>query len=333
MPRAFDGRGRAGIAAVVAVGLTLIAGCLTREPPRFPNRKPWCLHNGRPITLHSTYRAEGSTKEIVYGFATDYGIGVTETSYCPDVPAPRGIHWWQHGPDGLWLDGRKVTIPPASRVFAILDDGRIVPIPLTEAELGKLAAYLSEIKDPQLVRKITAPFDGKAAGGGVKTPGGTKEPGPVQEGGAPVLQASDVLALEAVLSPELKGMMCSSHNSRISVETGVLRTVAKQGTTIVPNMVRIMAVPNLSFNTFVRCFAVCQIILQKQKPKAFLYWDGGVRTENIGHGQFRFLPGGQMDQARFRTAVINDIKKQLPEAWDDEKKGRAEGGRAQGTAD
>ena len=149
----------------VVCSLLATIGRLSREPPRFPNRNPWCLHNGQPITLHSTYRAAGSAEAIVYGFATDQGIGVTGTSYCPDVPAPRGIHWWMSGPDGLWLDGRKVRIPPASRVFAILDDGRIVPIPLTEAELKTLAAYFSEIKDPQLARKITAPFDGKAPAG------------------------------------------------------------------------------------------------------------------------------------------------------------------------
>ena len=121
---------------------------LNREPARFETRESWCVHNGRFINLHSTWRAEGSQEKMVYGFAIH-----------------EGIHTWRSEPDGLWLDGKKVALPAASRFFAILDDGRIVPIALDDLEREVLAHFVDEIKAPEMVRKITAPFAAATAKG------------------------------------------------------------------------------------------------------------------------------------------------------------------------
>ncbi len=132
----------------LACSLLATVRYLTREPPRFEGRDSWCVGNGRPITLHATVRVQDGRYDVVYGFAIH-----------------EGIHSWRSGPDGLWLDGKKVALPAASRFFAILDDGRIVPIVLDDWDLTVLVYCTGEIKAPEMVGKITAPFEKKAGGG------------------------------------------------------------------------------------------------------------------------------------------------------------------------
>ncbi len=149
-----------------AILCSLIA-TLNRSPRRFPSGVQWFFQGDEVRALYSTYCED----ELQYGFVTDRGASVTATNDRPDIPAPSGIEWWKNGPDGLWFNGKKVAVPAASRVFAILDDGRVVPIPLTDAEREILAGpfrdstWSGEIKDPKLQEKLSAPFrktDGKS---------------------------------------------------------------------------------------------------------------------------------------------------------------------------
>ena len=119
------------------------------------------------ITVQSVYCVgpwgSPGNRRLVYAFARTRNMGLTSTNYRQSEPAQQGIHWWSSAPDGLWINGEKALMPSASPVFAILDDGRIVPIPLADAELRVLAKTEYGIYDRQLIQKLRAPFQKTAA--------------------------------------------------------------------------------------------------------------------------------------------------------------------------
>ncbi len=157
-----------------ALACSLLA-TLNRHPKRYLNHMSWCQFGGETLLLHSTYWEE----EFLYGFVTRRGLDATATTDRPDTPAPVGVHWWINGPDGLWFNGKKVAIPAASPVFAILDDGCIVPILSTDAQREIITGPLwgdwmtGEITDPQAKQNLTAPF-GRSGG----TPGAERRKPP-----------------------------------------------------------------------------------------------------------------------------------------------------------
>lgn len=78
-----------------------------------------------------------SGKELVYAFAWPPGIPKTDTNDPSTTPAARGIHFCYGVRDGLWMDGKKVAIPANSKVFALREDGTVVPLTLSDAETAE----------------------------------------------------------------------------------------------------------------------------------------------------------------------------------------------------
>ena len=124
---------------LASIGMSWVAWKLKYEQ-RFPNRSQAFDHGN--FTIHSVYCAgpwDSDKGKLVYAFARTDKMGLTTTTFCPSEPEPQGIHWWCNHPDGLWINGKKASLPTAARVFAILNDGKNGPIPLTDAEnLGRL---------------------------------------------------------------------------------------------------------------------------------------------------------------------------------------------------
>ena len=149
----------------VVCSLLATIGRLSREPPRFPKAgirgaAQWPAHYASYHVSQDGLRG-GDCLRIRHrrGYRRHRDELLPRRAGAAGHPL---VAEWARRPLARRPEG---CVAAASRVFAILDDGRIVPIVLTDAELKTLAAYFSEIKDPQLARKITAPFEGKAPAG------------------------------------------------------------------------------------------------------------------------------------------------------------------------
>lgn len=99
-------------------------------------------------------------------------------------------------------------------------------------------------------------------------------------------------------------------SGKIRFTTPGIEKIADIGVTAVPGIIRIMEHPTTSFDTFVRCYGVCQAILVKEKPTESILWYGGVETDDR---LTIFSPSGQRDVNKFRAEVIADIRKKLLE--------------------
>ncbi len=150
---------------LASIGMSWVAWEL-KYGRRYPNKSQGFDHGN--IMIHSVYCAgpwdSPGKEKLVYAFARTGNLALATTNYCPSEPARQGIHWWCNHPDGLWINGKKASLPAVARVFAILNDGVIVPIPLTDVELGTLAREDGTITDIQLIQKLRAPFQNKVAG-------------------------------------------------------------------------------------------------------------------------------------------------------------------------
>jgi hypothetical protein len=124
-------------------------------------------------------------------------------------------------------------------------------------------------------------------------------------------QKEDLVILETVLRCDGGKVSVDVNNHRVSIETTGIDRVAKRGNDAVPSLIRLMEASELSFDTFARCYAACQKILENTKPGGHLYWDGGATVERVGEADFRIYPFGQEDQENFRAEVVKDVRKQL----------------------
>jgi hypothetical protein len=140
--------------------LVLLSGC----------NKP--LHTGSvtvsesedPVAMAGVHR-DG---QLVYAFAWPLNVPKIDTNDPAAKPSNKGIHFLSTSPDGLWISGKKVAIPQSSKVFALLANGDVVPITLTEAELQEVTTltqpnnYKAPIPNGPLKDKLLAPFKAKA---------------------------------------------------------------------------------------------------------------------------------------------------------------------------
>jgi hypothetical protein len=100
--------------------------------------------------------------QLIYAFAWPADVPKLDTNDARQPPRPKGIHFLHTAPDGLWFDGKKITIP--SKVFAILRDGKVESIPVSEAELQQVTEMTrpkngdQTVPDGPLKEKLLAPF-------------------------------------------------------------------------------------------------------------------------------------------------------------------------------
>jgi hypothetical protein len=100
--------------------------------------------------------------KLVYAFAWPADVPKLDTNDPRQPPRPKGIHFLHTTHDGLWFDGKKITIP--SKVFAILRDGKVESIPVSEAELQQVTEMTrpndgkKTVPDGPLKEKLLAPF-------------------------------------------------------------------------------------------------------------------------------------------------------------------------------
>lgn len=126
----------------------------------------------------------------------------------------------------------------------------------------------------------------------------------------------DLLLVEEVLRIEPGPLEeWGGTNSYVVFASEDVQLLASRGKSIVPSLVKIMEMPDIKFDTFVRCFLVCRTILENVKSTDSLDWTGGskrVRRGAAGHWDFVFPPSMDPDcEEEFRLEVIDDIKKKL----------------------
>ena len=118
------------------------------------------------VSLSAVHRGD----RLVYAFAWTVDVPKMDTNDPSTKPTPKGIHLLYTAPDGLWFHGEKVTLPKESPVFALRKDGRVIPIPLTEAELQEVAELtrsrdkLPVVPDGPIKQKLLEPFQALAGG-------------------------------------------------------------------------------------------------------------------------------------------------------------------------
>lgn len=95
-------------------------------------------------------------------------------------------------------------------------------------------------------------------------------------------------------------------HSRIVVRTESIDRLVLQGPAVVPSIVRVMQ-PDIEFDSFVRCYSICDQIIRRELPHTSIWWEGGCSTFRDANGDTRLAPEGQLDLAAFRVAVIRDI--------------------------
>lgn len=105
---------------------------------RYPNRK----QGWRGIGLHSVY--DGN--KLIYAFAITYSTHLVESHDLHGKPQEEGIFWVAPLRDGLWVKGKKVSIPEGYKIVAIRRDGMIVPVAVTQTELDSLAKQFGSLQ-------------------------------------------------------------------------------------------------------------------------------------------------------------------------------------------
>lgn len=77
-------------------------------------------------------------------------------------PSPPGIHFSGKVVDGLWFRGKKIEFPVGDKVIAVLPDGAVKTVGLSDAEVKELVSILRDkrgrIDESPLKDKILAPF-------------------------------------------------------------------------------------------------------------------------------------------------------------------------------
>jgi hypothetical protein len=99
-----------------------------------------------------------------------------------------------------------------------------------------------------------------------------------------------------------------SENSHLFVDTPAISSIVKKGPSAIPALLLVMKCPDISFDTFARCYSACDQILSKLEPGIELYWTGGSRTKTTHDKRTRIVPGDYLDEQKFRVAVVKDIE-------------------------
>jgi hypothetical protein len=124
---------------------------------RYPNRNPgW-----RDIGLHSVYDGD----KLIYAFAITYNTHLVKTNDLHGKPQKEGIFWVSPLRDGLWVKGKKVSIPEGYKIIAIRRDGTIIPIEVTQTELDSLARQFGRLEGlTELHARLSATLELPASG-------------------------------------------------------------------------------------------------------------------------------------------------------------------------
>ena len=126
----------------------------------------------------------------------------------------------------------------------------------------------------------------------------------------------DILTLEEVLRIEPSPLEdWGGTNSYIVYPSEDIGRIALRGRSIVPSLVKIMEVPDIKFDTFVKCFLVCREVSENEKDGNCLDWTGGSqRVPRGAAGHHDFVFPSSMDpkaEEEFRSSVIVDIKNKI----------------------
>lgn len=92
-------------------------------------------------------------------------------------------------------------------------------------------------------------------------------------------------------------------NSSVDVRTPGIQHVVSAGPDVLENITLIMRDETISFDTFVRCYAVWQQVLDESNIDRSIYWQGGC----VLVGQRFHLPT-HMKESPFRRKVIADVE-------------------------
>jgi hypothetical protein len=98
----------------------------------------------------------------------------------------------------------------------------------------------------------------------------------------------------------------SVDNSQVLIESRSVGGYVARGTKVIPVVLELMEIEDISFDTFIRCYSICDQILTKAGKKP-VWWQGGATTDKAG----RLIPSGQKNVPEFRSLVIQDIRKKL----------------------
>jgi len=113
-------------------------------------------------------------------------------------------------------------------------------------------------------------------------------------------------------------------NSAIRIDSAGLRSVVALGDPALRPLVGIAKCEDISFHTFCLAVSASERILRKHDVKYRLPWYGGVSMyKEQGSSVRRLKPGGQMDEAEFRSQVVRSIEKKSKELGLEQKAGQA----------
>ena len=140
---------------------------LTNVTPRFPHGSSWVKDsNGTVAEIHWTRCAKGRDKdngELIYAFTMHPELQYTETNQ-KDIDArinQAGVFRVSNTPDSIWINGKRLSLPEASKFFAIRADGTICPIQIPQKELEQICIS-SRTDDKLMKRKIMPAIYGNA---------------------------------------------------------------------------------------------------------------------------------------------------------------------------
>lgn len=102
-------------------------------------------------------------------------------------------------------------------------------------------------------------------------------------------------------------------NGHVTVQTPGIDSLVQKGKSRIPLLLQIMRCPSISFDTFVRCYSVCDQIVRAELPGRSVYWYGGCSPIRRSGVVVELAPGQQSDTVDFRRRVIEDIEKKLLE--------------------
>ena len=84
-------------------------------------------------------------------------------------PSPPGIHISHKVVDGLWFRGKKIEFPVGDKLIAVLPDGAVKTVELSDTEVKEMVSILRDnerrLDESPLKQKILAPFRSAAPSG------------------------------------------------------------------------------------------------------------------------------------------------------------------------
>lgn len=113
---------------------------------------------------------------------------------------------------------------------------------------------------------------------------------------------------------QIHGLICDSHVTlarvdfgSITVDSTGISKVVGMGEVVLPTVLQIMADKKESFDTFVKCYSVCEQILKTRDKELPLFWGGGCAVIDDPVKGSVFAPSGQGNVRKFRLEVYRTL--------------------------